>query len=94
VPDRDKVDTLTLADALELLEAKVAKQGGAESTGAGKARKRPAKTVAKPRAVSATAATARAPRAAKPAAPRTPPRSAAASAKPKPKARSRRTPAK
>ena len=94
VPDRDKVDTLTLADALELLEAKVAKQGGAESTGAGKARKRPAKTVAKPRAVSAAAATARAPRAAKPAAPRTPPRSAAASAKPKPRARSRRTPAK
>ena len=94
VPDRDKVDALTLADALELLEAKVAKEGGAAPTGTAKARKRPAKTVAKPRSTSAATAKPRAPRAAKPAAARRTPRTAAASAKTKPKTRSRRTSAK
>ena len=98
LPDRDKVDSLTLAEALELLEAKAAKGGGTTKPRTTKARKAPAKTLAEPPPDSAPAARPRTPRAAKPAAAPKIARGSTGGAKPKPKAkpktRSRRTPAK
>jgi len=64
LPDRDKADSLTLAEAMTLLDEKAARQGGTTPTR--KPRKTPAKTAAEPRAAYTTAVKARKPRAAKP----------------------------
>ena len=98
LPDRDKVDSLTLAEAVTLLDEKAAKQG----TGAPpKAKRRtPAKTAAEPRAAYGAAVKTRKSPAAKPrrrrrsSAPPTVTAKAAPKTKPKPAAKSRRVPAK
>jgi len=55
LPDRDKVDTLTLAEALALLDAKAGKAGSGKTTGgkAVKPAKTPVKTAVKPEMVMA-----------------------------------------
>ena len=100
LPDRDKVDALTLAEAVTLLDAKAGKQG----PGIPRKTKRrtPAKTAAEPRAGYAAAAKTRKSPAAKPApTPKvkrgstvTAKAKAAPKAKPKPATRARRVPAK
>ncbi len=95
LPDRDKADSLTLDEALALLEEKAAKQGGAGART--KARKTPATTVAKPRPDSTAAVkTPRKTVATKPGAAPAASRSRRTTAKapPKPAARARRTRAK
>ena len=70
LPDRDKVESLTLTEAIALLDEKAARQGGATATR--KPRKPPAKTLAEPRVDYAAVVKPRTPKAAKPApAPRT-----------------------
>ena len=95
IPDRDKVDTLTLAEAVTLLDEKAGKQGTPARAPARKPRKTSAKTAPEPR--TAAVAKARAPRAAKPA-PKKRPAATVAVAKPAPAGkktvRARRTPAK
>jgi DNA topoisomerase-3 len=97
LPDRDKAESLTLAEAIALLDEKAAKQRGTRATR--KARKAPAKTVAEPRADYTAATKARKPKAAKPAqrkrsrAPGKLP-TATAKATPAQTVRPRRTPAK
>jgi len=92
LPDRDKLESLTLAEALALLEEKVAKQGGPAAPT--RARKAPAKKkAALPRADSGAAAEVPKPkpRARKPAAAKAPRGSAAAKPRAKPAVKSRRT---
>ena len=67
LPDRDKVESLTLADALALLEDKEAKQGSSAPASTRKARRAPPKSAAEPRAAYGAAAKARKAPAAKPA---------------------------
>jgi len=98
LPDRDKTDSLTLAEAVTLLDEKAAKQGTDAPPG-GK-RRTPRKTAAEPRAAYAATAKTRKPPAAKP--PPTPKVKRAATVaaktapkrKPKPAAKPRRVPAK
>jgi len=97
LPDRDKVDSLTLAEALALLADRAAK-GGTKGSPA-KPRKAPAKPPAAPAAAHSAAARTRKPRAAKPApAPSAATKGSAKAPKPtvkaKAAARSRRTAAK
>jgi len=98
LPDRDKVDSLTLAEALTLLEEKAAKQGTGAPPQA--TRRAPGKTAAEPRAAYAAAAKARKSPAAKPTAPPKVKRTSTSTAKtapkskPKPVARPRRIPPK
>jgi DNA topoisomerase III len=97
LPDRDKADSLTLAEAIALLDEKAAKQSSTTPTR--KPRKAPAITVAEPRADAAAATKARKPRAAKPAPPlgtrsRAPAESTKATPARKKTIRSRRTLAK
>ena len=94
IPDRDKVDSLTLEEAVALLDEKTAKQGASTRMPARTPRKTPAKAAPEPR--TAAVAKARAPRAAKPAPKRKPPAATAAAKPPagKKTVRSRRSPAK
>ncbi len=93
LPDRDKVDSLTLAEALVLLDAKIEKQGGIAAPVAGKKRKAPVASA--PTAPAEPTKKTRAPRTARPAAkPAAAPKSArrpAVHAKAKPGSRTRRT---
>jgi DNA topoisomerase-3 len=98
LPDREKVESLTLADALALLAEKAAKQG---TDAPPKTKRRmPGKTPAEPRAAYAAAGRARKSPAAKPAATPKVKRASTATAKtapkakPKPAAKPRRIPAK
>jgi len=98
LPDRDKVDSLTLAEAVMLLDEKSAKQ---KTDALPKAKRRmPGKTAAEPRAAYAAAAKVRKSPAAKPAAAPKVKRASTATAKtapkakPKPAAKPRRIPAK
>jgi topoisomerase IA-like protein len=99
LPDRDKVDSLTLADALALLDEKAAKDGTSAPTSIRKARRAPPKTAAEPRAAYAAAAKIRKAPAGKKAAPKVK-RAATAAVKTAPKAaptpavKARRTAAK
>jgi DNA topoisomerase-3 len=108
LPDRDKVESLTLAEAVMLLDEKAGKQGPGAPAKA--KRKAPAKTAAEPRAAYGAAVKTRRSPAAKPTLTSTPkvkpapaPKVKRAStvttkavpkAKPKPAAKSRRVPAK
>jgi topoisomerase IA-like protein len=98
LPDRDKTDSLTLAEALTLLDEKAAKQG--TDAPSKPKRRTPGKTAAEPSAVYAAAARARKSPAAKPVAPPKVKRGptvvakAAPKIKVKPAAKSRRIPAK
>jgi DNA topoisomerase-3 len=67
VPDRDKVDALTLDDAVKLLDEKATKQGFGATTS--RPRRTPPKTAAEPRASYGVAAKTRKSAAAQPAAP-------------------------
>ena len=99
LPDRDQVDSLTLADALKLLDEKAAKQGTFTSESTRKVRRVPPKT-AEPRAAYAAAAKVRKAPARKPVAAPKVKRAATVAAKtgpvakPKPAAKARRTAAK
>jgi DNA topoisomerase III len=98
LPDRDKVDTLTIDEAVALLAEKAAKQGDTPPTRT--SRKAPAKTLAEPRADYPVTAKARMPRAAPAAAPKARARgttatTATTTSRPRKKAvRARRTPTK
>ena len=98
LPDRDKVDALTLDEALALLDEKAAKQG--TDAPSKPRRKALPKTAAEPRAAYPAAAKTRKPPAAKPAAAPKVKRASAVIAKavpkarPKPVAKPRRLPAK
>jgi topoisomerase IA-like protein len=100
LPDRDKVDSVTLADALTLLDEKAAKQGTPAPASTRKARRAPPKTAPEPRAAYAAAAKARKAPAGKQAAAPKVKRAATAAVKtapkpaPTPAAKARRTAAK
>jgi DNA topoisomerase-1 len=100
LPDRDKVESLTLAEAVLLLDEKAGKQGPGAPAKA--KHKTPAKTAAQPHAAYGTAVKARRSPAAKPTPTPTPKVKRASTVttkavpktKPKPAAKSRRVPAK
>ena len=89
LPDRDKVDSLTLADALALLAEKAAKQGTSAPASTRKPRRTPPKTAAEPRAAYSAAAKARKTPAGKPAPAPKVKRASTAAAKPAPKTKTK-----
>ncbi|MET0682237.1 MAG: DNA topoisomerase III [Casimicrobiaceae bacterium] len=89
LPDRDKVDSLTLADALALLAEKAAKQGTSAPASTRKPRRTPPKTAAEPRTAYSAAAKTRKTPAGKPAPAPKVKRASAAAAKPAPKTKTK-----